>query len=64
MLIIEDPRSWFAIAALAVALVLTAGSAHGTLRYGDYAGGGQLCFADVAGGAATVFSPMADERRP
>ena len=64
MLSIEDPRSWFAIAALAVALVLTAGSAHGTLRCGDHAGRGQHCFADGAASAVQVFRPMADERRP
>ena len=34
MLNIEDPRSWFAIAALAVALIFTAGAAHGALLCG------------------------------
>jgi len=63
MLHVEDPRSWFAIGALAIALILTAGSAHGTLRFGYYAGGGHYCFADsAAGSVAKVFRPIAAER--
>ena len=60
MLNIEDSRSWFAIAALAVALIFMAGSAHGTLRCGHY---GAYCSADAAGAAAKLFRPMENERR-
>jgi hypothetical protein len=63
MLNVEDPRSWFAIAALATALVFMAGSAQGTLRCGYYAGRGDNCFADMANGSTRVFRQMADERR-
>ncbi len=63
MLNIEDPRSWFAIAALATALVFMAGSAQGTLRCGYYAGRGESCFADAANSSTQVFRQMADERR-
>jgi hypothetical protein len=63
MLNIEDPRSWFAIAALATALVFMAGSAQGTLRCGYYAGRGENCFADAANSSTQVFRQMADERR-
>jgi hypothetical protein len=63
MLNLDDPRSWFAIAALAVALVFTAGTADGTVRCGYYAGLGENCFADAAGSATRVFRPMAGENR-
>ena len=63
MLHVEDPRSWFAIGALAIALILTAGSANGTLRFGYHAGRGHYCFADTAAGsAAKVLRPIAAER--
>jgi hypothetical protein len=64
MLAIEDTRLWFAIAALATALVFTAGSAQGTLRCGYYTGVGENCFSNAeSGSAARVFRQMADERR-
>ncbi len=62
MLNLEDTRSWFAIAALATALVFLAGSADGTLRCGHYAGRAETCFADPTDSAAKVFRQMADER--
>jgi hypothetical protein len=64
MLNVEDPRSWFAIAALAIALIFMAGHAHGTLRCGYYAGRGESsCFADAPNSTTQVFRQMADERR-
>jgi hypothetical protein len=64
MLSLEDPRSWFAIAALATALVFTSVAAQGTLRCGYYTGFGQNCFTDAdSGNGAKVFRQMADERR-
>ena len=64
MLSLDGPRSWFAIAALATALVFTAGAAQGTLRCGYYTGVGENCFTNTdASSAAKVFRQMADERR-
>ena len=63
MLNVEDPRSWYAVVALAIALIFMAGSAQGTLRCGYYAGRGEACFADVPNTTVQVFRQMADERR-
>jgi hypothetical protein len=64
VLSLDDPRSWYAIAALAMVLVFTAGSVRGTLRCGYYTGVGENCFTNAeSGSAAKVFRQMADERR-
>ena len=61
MLNVEDPRSWFAIAALATALVFMAGTAQGTLRDGSGRGGNGIAAADSS--AIGVSHRMADEGR-
>jgi len=63
MLSFTDPRFWFATAALAAGLVMTAGSANGTVRCGYYAGQGAGCFADQNGSATRIFRRMAGDIR-